>query len=257
MLLFVLNGLAFMLIGLQLPSIIERLADRPMGDLLGLAAIVCATVIVVRLVGVFLGVALLPKLGMRRRERSGRDWRSTFVIGWAGMRGVVSLAAALSIPLFVGGAPFPERDLLIFLAFAVILVTLVGQGLTLPLVIRALGLGDDGTSDHEEVHAREAAVRAGLRRLETIAGEWPDHGELIDHLRAQYEHRLRHLEDPHTTEPSDEAEKELLEHRVIRREVIDAEREAIIQMRDRGAISDEVLRRVERDIDLEEVRLEA
>jgi CPA1 family monovalent cation:H+ antiporter len=257
MLLFILNGLVFILIGLQLPGILARLSDRP-AELIRLAAVVSVAVIAVRLVGVFVGGFFIPSLWRRKRGSEGPDWRSTLIVGWAGMRGVVSLAAALSIPLTVGPFRFPERDLIIFLAFAVILVTLVGQGLTLPILVRAIGMRDtDDPSAREETHAREAAVRAAVQRIEALEREWPEHRELVDQLRAQYDHRLRHLEDPRAEGPSDEVERELLEHRIIRRAVTDAEREAVIGLRDRGAISDVVLRRVERDLDLEELRLEA
>ncbi|MDQ3448945.1 MAG: hypothetical protein M3432_07190, partial [Chloroflexota bacterium] len=147
--------------------------------------------------------------------------------------------------------------LIIFLTFVVILVTLVGQGLTLPLLIKRLGVVDDGGGDHEEAHAREAAVRAAGSRIEELAIEWPQHEELIAQLRTQYGHRAEHLVDHHSDDPTDELEQELLDHRIIRRAVIDAERDAVIALRDRGSISDEALRRVERDLDLEELRLEA
>jgi len=179
------------------------------------------------------------------------------IIGWAGMRGVVSLAAALGLPLVVeGGAPFPGRDLLLFLTFSVILATLVGQGLTLPWLIRRLGIGDDGSTAHDEVHAREAAVQAALGRLDGLAEEWPGHLELIDQLRARYDHAAEHLEHDHEADelPHDQ---EWVEHARIRNAVIDAQRVAVIDLRDRGVIGDVALRRVERDLDLEELRGES
>jgi CPA1 family monovalent cation:H+ antiporter len=182
--------------------------------------------------------------------------RNVLIVGWAGMRGVVSLAAALALPLNVdGGAPFPERDLVIFLTFSVILATLVGQGLTLPLLIRWLGVGDDGSAAHEELHAREAAVLAAMERLDQLAAEWPGHLELIDHLRERHEHATEHLEHDHESGavPQDQ---EAAEHGIIQQAVIDAQRLAVIDLRDRGVISDEALRRVERGLDLEELRAE-
>jgi CPA1 family monovalent cation:H+ antiporter len=178
------------------------------------------------------------------------------IVGWAGMRGVVSLAAALALPLTVdGGAPFPERDLVIFLTFSVILATLVGQGLTLPWLIRRLGIGDDGTADHEELHAREAALEAALARLDELDSEVPGHRELLDHLRERYVHATEHLEHDHESGevPLDQ---EAVEHAAIRQAVIDAQRLAVVDLRDRGVISDEAWRRVERGLDLEELRAE-
>ncbi len=259
MLLFLLNGLIFILIGLQLPSIMTRLSDYPTADLALYAVAVSVTVIAVRILWIFPATYLPRRLsaGLRARDPAP-PWQAVLVIGWAGMRGVVSLAAALSLPLTLpSGEAFPERALIIFLTFVVILVTLVGQGLTLPLLIKRLGVADGGGGDHEEAHARDAAVRAAGSRIEELAIEWPQHEELIAQLRTQYGHRAEHLVDHHSEDPTDELERELLDHRIIRRAVIDAERDAVIALRDRGSISDEALRRVERDLDLEELRLEA
>jgi len=178
------------------------------------------------------------------------------VVGWAGMRGVVSLAAALALPLTVAdGTAFPERDLVIFLTFSVILATLVGQGLTLPLLIRWLGIGDDGSAAHEELHAREASIAAALARLEELATEWSGHLELIDDIRGRHEHATEHLEHDHETGET-AVDQEAVEHAAIRRAVIDAQRLAVVDLRDRGVIGDEALRRVERELDLEELRAE-
>jgi CPA1 family monovalent cation:H+ antiporter len=167
------------------------------------------------------------------------------------MRGAVSLAAALALPL-----GFPERDLLIFLTFVTILATLVGQGLTLPSLIRRLGLGDDGSAEHEELHAREAATEAALRRLDELVTDVPGHLPLIEQLRDRYAHRAEHYAHDHGHDGTDEApvDPEERDHEAIRRAVLAAERVAIIELRDGGVISDDVLRRVERDLDLEELR---
>lgn len=255
-LLFLINGSVFILIGLQLPDVLDELSGRSPADLLGLAAAVCATVILVRIAWVFPSIYLPYRLKPSLlRGEPGPSRRSVFLVSWAGMRGVVSLAAALALPrVLPDGSPFPERALLIFLAFSVILVTLVGQGLTLPLVVRGLGITADGSDEEEEEQARTVAVEAAVARIEELATEWPGHLELIDTLRGQYSHRVTHIE---RDLPQSEAEQELIEHRQIRRAVIDAEREAILRMREEGAISDEAFRRVERDLDLEELRMEA
>jgi monovalent cation/hydrogen antiporter len=254
-LLFLINGAVFILIGLQLPGVIDALSGRSAGELLGLAAAVCLTVIVVRIVWVFLAIYAPYWLGAIRGGETPPSARGIFLVSWAGMRGVVSLAAALALPRTLSdGSPFPERDLLIFLAFSVILVTLVGQGLTLPLVVRGLGITADGGDEEEEAEARSIAADAAVARLEDLAKEWPDHLPLIDTLRAQYTHRASHNE---RDMPQSEAEQELIEHRQIRRAVIEAEREAVLRLREDGAISDDAFRRVERDLDLEEVRMEA
>ena len=264
MVIFVLNGLVFILIGLQLPTILGELrATWTPSQLAILAAAVSLTVIVVRMIWVF-PATYLPRWlipGLKERDPSPPP-QIVVIIGWAGMRGVVSLAAALALPLTVrppDGDPFafPARDLLQFLTFAVILVTLVGQGLTLPWLIRRLGVGDDGSEQHDEIHAREAANSAALERLEGLAEEWPGHMELIDQMRARYEHAAEHLEHEHSDDEGEiPPDQEMIEHAAIRQAVIDAQRVAIIDLRDRRVIGDVALRRVERDLDLEELRAE-
>jgi Na+/H+ antiporter len=257
-LVFLLNGLVFILVGLQLNGILARLADRPLGTLVGLGLAMSLAVILVRLVWVFPNT-YVPRMlsrGLRERDPSP-PWQWPLILSWAGMRGGVSLAAALALPLTLpDGSPFPERDLIVFLTFCVILATLVGQGLSLPWLIRRLRVCDGGEAEQEELSAREATTGAAKSRLELLVEEWPTHRELIDNLRAQYEHRSVHVV-AHQQGPNGEAEQELLEHRLIRRAVLDAERDAVIELRDRGVINDEVLHRVERDLDLEELRMEA
>jgi len=179
------------------------------------------------------------------------------VLSWSGLRGVVSLAAALAMPLALpGGAPLPARQAVIVITFTVILVTLVGQGMSLPFVIRAVRLGGDEDVRTEEQRARRELVEEALRRIDTLYEQWPGHRPLLDQLRATYRHRAEHIEQLDQA-PGSEAEQELVEHRQIRRSVIDAQREAVALMRDRGAIDDDVLRTIERELDLEEARMEA
>jgi Na+/H+ antiporter len=256
---FLVNGAAFILIGLQLPGILDALSDRPPMELVGISLAVGATVIVTRLVWL-IGTTAIKVLAARRALGPGRarpSVRNAAVVGWAGMRGVVSLAAALSLPQTMpGGQPFPERELILLLTVVVILITLVGQGLSLPLLIRRLRIAHDGQVVHEESQARAAAVESALATIDELQLRWPDHRPLVDQLRAQYEHRSSHVEG-NGDRPADEEEQELVEHRLIRRAVIDAEREAVIRLRDDGVIGDEVLRVIERDLDLEELRMEA
>lgn len=245
---FVVNGLAFLLIGLQLPTVVDDVDGRSIAEVLGLSAAVIATVILIRLAWVFPATYVPRWLISSLSRRDPAPPRGiVLVIGWAGMRGAVSLAAALALP-----ASVPQRDLLVVLAFAVIIATLVGQGLTLPLLIRRLGIGDDGSVEAEERHAREAATAAALSRLNELVTEVPGHTPMIDQLRDRYEHRAEHYEV--SRDPEAEADTEEREHEEIRREVLRAERSAIIQLRDSGVIGEEALRRVERDLDLENLR---
>jgi CPA1 family monovalent cation:H+ antiporter len=174
-----------------------------------------------------------------------------FILSWAGMRGVVSLAAAFALP-----PDFPSRDLILFLTFCVIAATLIGQGLTLPWLIRHLGVLAPPGQDGEEVHARLAAVEAALQRLEELKNDYPDHLPLIEQLREEYEHEAGHVM-PQPGAGPDEAEQELLDHRAIRNAVLVAEREAVIGLRDARVINDETLRAIERDLDLEALRVGA
>jgi monovalent cation/hydrogen antiporter len=257
--LFLINGTVFILIGAQLRSVLQGLGEYSPGQLIGLAVAISATVILVRILWVYPGTYLPRALSAAVRVREPYPPpRQVFIVSWAGMRGVVSLAAALALPLYLsdGVRPFPFRDLIIFLAFAVILATLVGQGLTLPFVIRRLGISVDAGDVHEESHARMMTAEAAVQRIEELAREWPGHLELIDALRADYNHRASHI-DPHHEEALNASEQELLDHRLIRSAVVEAEREALLQMRERGVVTDEVFRRVERDLDLDELRMEA
>jgi CPA1 family monovalent cation:H+ antiporter len=235
---FLINGFAFILIGLQLPAILDHLAPRSASELIALGAAISATAIVARIIWVFPATYLPRRLSARIRERDPYPpANAVFVVSWAGMRGAVSLAAALALPREV-----PERELLIFLTFCVIVATLVGQGLSLPWLIRKLRVVAGSGAETEETTARLAAVDAAMTRLNGLAEEYPGHLELVDQLRAAAEG------------PRDESELELLEHLEIRNAVLTAEREAVIQLRDAGVIGDEVLRRIERDLDLEALR---
>lgn len=250
--LFTVNGFVFLLIGLQLPEVLDGISGRPTGALIGLAVVTAATVILIRLAWVFVA-SYLPMRMSEGREAAAAHVGELTVLGWAGMRGAVSLAAALALP----AAPsFPERDLIVFLTFTTILATLVGQGLTLPFLIRRTGVGTDGVGDRDELHARNSATDAALRRLDELVTEVPGHVPLIDQLREQYQHRAEHYSrtgqsDVLATDP------EQRDHERIRREVLAAERLAVIELRERGEISDRALRLLERDIDLEELRGDA
>jgi len=247
---WLINAFVFMLIGLQLPAILRAvLIDHRPEELLALGLAVSATVIVARIVWVYPATYLPRFLSAKLRARDPYPpARAVFIISWAGMRGVVSLAAAFALP-----PDFPRRDLILFLTFCVIVATLIGQGLTLPWLIRHLGVLAPPGADGEEVHARLAAVEAALQRLEELKHDYPDHVPLIEQLREEYEHEAGHVL-PRPGAGPDDAEQELLDHRAIRNAVLVAQREAVIGLRDAGVINDETLRAIERDLDLEALR---
>ncbi len=250
MVIFLINAFVFVLIGLQLPAIADSSAHS-LSQFLIVGAAAAATVVAVRMAWIFISSYGAAWLARRHNGQSYPGWEGLLVLSWAGMRGSVSLAAALALPAV---PPFPGRELIIFAAFSVILVTLVGQGLTLPLLVRRLGLSGDAERGGEETHARQFATEAALSRLIGLREEWPDHIPLVDQLRQRYEHRTEH---EHADPNDEEADQELIEHRQIRHEVIEAERLAVIHLRDIGEINDDVLRRLERELDLEELRMEA
>jgi CPA1 family monovalent cation:H+ antiporter len=183
--------------------------------------------------------------------------RNALVVAWAGMRGAVSLAAALAIPLETdAGAPFPGRELIIFLAFCVILVTLVGQGATLPAVIRALHVEDDGGEAHEEAKARKRAAMAALERLDELGGEEWVLDDTAERLRGLYGFRIRRFGEQFDDASDGSNQERSLAYQRLRRELLDAERDAVLALRRDGVVSDDVMNRVLRDIALEDVRLD-
>jgi CPA1 family monovalent cation:H+ antiporter len=248
---FVLNGFVFVLIGLELPQILQGLGGRPPIELLGLIALVCGVLVAGRFVWVF-AASLLPGSPRRAfaRQDPGLATRLTFVVSWAGLRGAVSLAAALALP-----DTFPERDLILLLVFGAILVTLVGQGLTLPLAVRWARWDGTEPDGDEATLARAAAYQAGLEEVARARPDWPTHQPLFDRLESGLRDRTQHLAtgDPDETE---ERRQERIEHEEIQRGIIAAQRDAVIELRDRGEINDQTLRLVERELDLEELRME-
>jgi monovalent cation/hydrogen antiporter len=257
---FLLNGLAFILIGLQLRALVELLRAQQitLGGLLAYGALVSLVVIVVRLLWVFPG-AYLPRWlfpSIRAREPLPR-LRVVVVLGWMGMRGVVSLAAALALPLtLAAGQAFPERPLIVLLTYCVILATLVGQGLTLPALMRKLHVGTDGAAEREEGVARLTSARAALRRIDELAEEKWTTDEDISYLRSIHEHRTHRYDGDGDVEEAERDNAQDGVARRLKREVLLAERQAVIQLRDEGTIGDEVLRRLERELDLQDIWLQ-
>jgi CPA1 family monovalent cation:H+ antiporter len=257
---FLLNAVLFILIGLQLPVIVDELAGRPPGEVLGYAAAVCATVIAVRLLWNFIVTFLIRAIDRRPSQRARRaGWRVRVVGSWAGMRGAVSLAAALALPLRTeAGAPLPGRELIQFITFALILVTVVGQGLTLPWLIRRLGVIEDGTEEeNEELRARLVIARAALERVDELENEdWTRDGT-VERVRRLYEFRRRRFKiRAGKIADEDGLEESSLAYQRMMHEIYTAQRQALVGLRNSRQISGEVMRRVERELDLEESRLE-
>jgi CPA1 family monovalent cation:H+ antiporter len=244
---FVLNALVFALVGLQLSSILDTLTGISAGRLIWYAVLVTGTVILTRIVW----------LPIFARRSHGKPFNHTFLISWAGMRGAVSLAAALAIPLAThAGAPFPHRDLIIFLTFTVILGTLVLQGLTLPVVIRVLGIEPDRGEDEEDAQARIRAAEAALARLEELEREDWVRDETAERMRGLYNFRRNRFSSRFDGESDGALEEQSQAYQRLRRELLDAERAAITELGRAGAVSGDVVLRVRRDLDLEDARLD-
>ena len=255
---FFLNCFLFVMIGLQLPAILHSLSGHSTGQLVLYAAVVSAAVILTRIVWVPIFAYLPRRLSARIRERDPMPpWRQIAIVAWMGMRGAVSLAAALALPLATdAGSAFPMRDLIVFLTFTVILATLLLQGLSLPPLIRRLDIHDD----HEvrsESKARLKAARAAIERVEELRDEEWTRDDTMDRLRQMYEYRTRRF-SARFREPDDGEDYEARADQYQRalREVLQAQRDAIVQMRDNGTISSDTMHRIERDLDLEDSRLE-
>jgi Na+/H+ antiporter len=251
-LVYLANAVLFILVGLQLHPILRELAGTSVATLVGQAVLVSAVVIAVRLGWVF-SVPYLIRLLDRRPAQVGRRLgaRERLVLGWSGMRGAVSLAAALALPL-----DFPMRNLLLFLTFVVILATLVLQGLTLPTLIRRLRFSDDGAEAKEELRARLAATHAALERLDELAVEDWTRDDTVDRLHRLFEFRRRRLKERAGIWEDDGAEDQSLAYQRLVRELLQAQRQAVVRLRNQGEISNDVMHRIERELDLEDNRLE-
>jgi monovalent cation/hydrogen antiporter len=256
---FLLNAILFVLIGLQLPVVLDGLEGRPTLEPVAYAAMVAAAVIAIRFVWLFTTPYLVRAIDRRPQQRGRRvGARQRIVIGWSGMRGGVSLAAALALPLETdAGAALPERDLILFITFAVILVTVVGQGLTLPALIRRLGVTEDSDEEEqEEIRARLVTSKAAIQRLDELELEDWTRNETIDRVRGLYEFRKRRFATRAGKIEDDGIEDRSMTYQRLMHIVFGAQRQALHHLRREGDISAEVTRRIERELDLEESRLE-
>src|SRR6202789_1907869 len=253
---FVLNGIVFVMIGLQLPYVMGQIGGLSRLVLLEYGVGFSAAIIALRMAWVYgeTYIAYAMRRWVQRLEVKEPDPRQLFVIGWGGMRGVLSLAAAVSLPYALpGGGMFPQRSMIIYLAFCLIVVTLVLQGLTLPWLIRSLGLSTSGNANDEEQEARRVMLREALVHLDRkrsknrnqsamFGGLMPATQQSLDGSPVQREQRVQELVDQARRSDAILA-------------VLQAEREALIRLRDEGQIDDEVLRTLQRELDLEESRV--
>jgi Na+/H+ antiporter len=254
---FLLNGLIFGLIGLHLGRIVEGLSEYSVTTLVLYAVLISLTVILVRIAWVFPATYVPRWVSRRLRERDPSPLpREVSIIAWTGMRGVISLAAALALPLTTNdGTPFPGRDIILFLTFCVILATLVAQGLSLPALIRALGLHDDGSTEQEETMGRIEVAEAALNRIDELAEEDWVREDTAERMRGLYNYRRSRFASRFDGDEDGLEDRSAAYQRLLR-ELLRAQRRTLIRLRNEGKISDEVMHRIERELDLEESRLE-
>jgi monovalent cation/hydrogen antiporter len=255
---FIINAALFVLVGLQVRTVVQNLSGQPWTTFAGYALAVTGVVVLTRMVWFFTMPYLIRAIDRRPQQRLRRIGAAPrFVIAWSGMRGAVSLAAALALPLTTdSGAPFPHRDLLIFLTFSVIFGTLVVQGLSLPAVIRLLHMSSDGAEDNEELKARLVATKAALAQLDELAAEDWTRDDTVERMRGLYEYRKRRLAARAGKIEDDGYEDRSLAYQQMVQTVLAAQRDALVQLRNEGQISNEVMTRLFREFDLEESRLE-
>jgi Na+/H+ antiporter len=254
---FLLNGFVFTTIGLQLPGILRSLKGESLLSPIENALLISAAVVLVRIAWVFPGAYLPFLLGKKIRPREPFPaWQNVAIIAWSGMRGVVSLAAAFALPFVLkDGSPFPGRNYILFLTFSVILVTLVFQGLTLPIVIRKLRIKADVSTDEEERTARLKANEAAIELLEKLRANGDFSADTVNRLRAEYDERVEQLQL--CAENPDDCRGEVAtpQYQRLQHEALRVERQTIIRLRNERVINDDALRRIQRDLDLAEARL--
>ena len=255
---FIINAVLFVLIGLQLRVVLDGLSGYSASTLAGYALAVTGMVVGIRLVWFFTVPYLVRAIDRRpaqRARRVGARWR--LVLAWCGMRGAVSLAVALALPLATNtGDGFPARDLIVFLTFAVIFFTLVVQGLSLPALIRRLGVSAGGADADEEVRARLVATKAAIEQIDALAGEEWTRDDTVERMRAFYEYRKRRFAARAGKIEDDGYEDRSLAYQQMVRLVLGAQRDALLRMRSTGELSNETMNRIMRELDLEETRLE-
>ena len=255
MVLFILNGILFMLIGLQLPQVIRALPPGSAFQVATLAVLVLLVIVLVRFGWIF-AATYLPRFFSRTLRRKNRiPWQQTALMAWTGMRGADSLAGALAIPfLLPNGEPFPGRNLILLVTFCVIFGTLVLQGLTLAPLVRWLGIEDDHATEKEETLARLKANEAALAHVEEMEALHRTNPKTAERLRAEYVDRIQQLRGEG---PPEKTVRRLFsrDFEDLAREALETERETVIGLRNDEVISDQALRRIQRDIDLAEARL--
>lgn len=254
---FLLNGFIFITIGLQMRGILHEMRGISLAGAVVDGLLISASVVLIRFAWVF-PATYVPRFLFKavRRRDPYPDWRDVLIVSWSGMRGVISLAAAFALPFVLSdGTAFPGRNYILFFTFCVILVTLVLQGLTLPLVIRKLGITRDRSTDNEERSARLQANKAALKMIEEVSQNRDYSADALQRLRAEYEDRLQQLEICADNPDDCSGQVATPQYQRLQQNALRVERDTIIRLRNDRIINDDALRRIQRDLDLAEARL--
>lgn len=255
---FLLNGLVFILIGLQLPMIVSNLNGYSLPESAIYGLIISGVAIVCRLAWVFPGAYVPWWLSARIRKREEKpSWQQLVVIGWAGMRGVVSLAGALALPTTMpNGEPFPARDLILFITFIVILITLVVQGLTLPIIVESLNVREQIDEKKEERKLRQKMALQVITHLEANHSAGSVHDDVLSYVKNEYELKISELSGMLRASNNTQRPAELYQQAIrLQLELIDVERTVLIEQRQSSLLDGDVLRKMEQELDLEAARL--
>jgi CPA1 family monovalent cation:H+ antiporter len=257
MFIFLLNGAAFILIGLQLPMIVENLGNYETKHIVVFALALNLIVILIRFLWVYLSIYLPVKFNKKlKAKHSTIDFKNCLIISWCGMRGVVSLAAALSLPILINNKPFEHRSIIIILTFSVIFVTLVLQGLTLPFIIKKLSPSSSDNDLQEEADIRMKTSEAAMQRIKELANDYQGDDEVLRKIQNKYQDKYQRAKDLFNLRREDHQKLQTSNSNKILLELILLEREKVIQLRNRGIISNNVARRILVDLDFEAAHIQ-
>ncbi len=259
-LVFILNGLVFILIGLQLPHVVKGLGRYALADAIFYGIVISLVTIVIRIIWVFPSAYLPRLLSKRIRKREERPtWKAVFIVAWSGMRGVVSLASALAVPtILVGETAFPHRNLILFITFTVILFTLVLQGLSLPFVVRLLKVETHEHLAEQEQDIRLRMATVSLNHIRSAYAEESSNIEAFNRVRGRYERMIEQANQKLAEQSTEKKSVAFLpKYRNMLLELVDVRRKELSKLRKDKKYDEELLRKKELELDLEEARLKS
>lgn len=253
---FLLNGIIFILIGLQLPTIMVRIREDSMFNMVCYGCILGLVAMIVRICWVFPGAYVPRWLSKKIRETEQTNWKMVFIVAWTGMRGVVSLAAALALPVMMDdGSPFPHRDVILFLTFCIILFTLLVQGLSLPWIIRLMGIEKGEEEELEEIEARKQLAEAAIVHIEENLSLGQLSDEVLAQIKSRYELRFNYLRNYSSIKKAEVVDNAFDQFHNVQLDLLRVERDILNKLQREGLANYEIVRKLEFELDLEEARL--